>query len=86
MYEWGNYEYSKAMNGELERGVKSLAVAAFSWRTAVTRSRVRAFEGWKVLLAADKARSDGYSRLLKAGGAIVLTDRYVAVEAGSETI
>jgi len=35
-----------------------------------------AFDGWRTLLLTDSKREDGFRRLLEAGGATVLPDKY----------
>jgi len=37
-----------------------------------------AFDGWRTLLLTDSKREDGFRRLLEAGGATVLADKYAA--------
>jgi len=36
-----------------------------------------AFDGWCVLLLTESKREDGFRRLLEAGGATVLPDKYI---------
>lgn len=75
MYEWGNFENGSAINASLGDNVLPLAKCAYRWRTQVSKTGKRAFEGWRIVLAADGARSEGYVRLLKAGGANILADK-----------
>jgi len=41
------------------------------------KSASGAFDGWCTLLLTDSKREDGFRRLLEAGGATVLPDKYV---------
>jgi len=38
-----------------------------------------AFDGWRALLLTDSKREDGFRRLLEAGGATVLPDKYATL-------
>jgi topoisomerase (DNA) II binding protein 1 len=73
MYEWGNYEHAATLMSAMSECDTKLAKSVHRWRQKVQTSGKLAFEGWKVVLAADPARSEGYIRLLEAGGAKVLT-------------
>ena len=77
MYEWGNPECAASLMSSLSESDNTLAKCVYRWRTRVQQTGQPAYYGWKVVLAADPKRMDGYIRLLEAGGAKVLASAYV---------
>ncbi|OQV13163.1 putative DNA topoisomerase 2-binding protein 1 [Hypsibius exemplaris] len=72
-YEWGNIERASTVMGPLREADMNLAKAVHRWRKRVGETGQPAFAGWKVVLAADPKKVDGYIRLLEAGGATIIT-------------
>ena len=77
MYEWGNPEHAATLMPAMSDSDKTLAQCIYRWRMRILQTGQPAFHGWKVIVAADPKRMEGYVRLLEAGGAQVLTSKYL---------
>lgn len=79
-HEWGSDSTKSVLVGESSQ-TKSLAAAAQRWRLKILELKKQdpncrgAFDNWSVLLCTDKKKESNFERLLKAGGAKVLSIR-----------
>lgn len=85
MYEWGNQKHAATLMAGLALSESDLILAScvHRWRIRIATTGQPAYLGWKVILAADPKRRDGYIRLLEAGGAQVLSFEYGRMSAFS---
>lgn len=78
LYEWGS-EGTLSLVKNMESNVRLLAIAARDWRLKIQEEKSKspdnygAFASWRVVLCCDSGREPSYRRLLKAGGATVLS-------------
>lgn len=79
-HEWGS-ELTKSVLVGANSQTKSLAAAAQRWRLKILELKKQnpkccgAFDKWSVVLCTDKKKESNFERLLKAGGAKVLSVR-----------
>ncbi|VDP17660.1 unnamed protein product [Soboliphyme baturini] len=81
-YEWSAPSILSDSTLVQKRLALELAKASGRWRRRVFETGKKAYDGWKVLLLADRTRENSLKRLLEVGGAEVSLQR---TNAGSLT-
>lgn len=86
-HEWGGVGTIGSLDGQTDQTVR-LGAAAHRWRHRLSsdaapsgdgRCGAGAFRAWRVALFTDAKREANFRRLLEAGGATVLSNKYVSM-------